>query len=65
MDNHPVLKSLNSHKFYKEKGIKVIDFSPSSDLNLIGDICGKIKKGYEKLVSDFGCINEKHWERVG
>ena len=26
MDNHPVLKSLNSLKFYKEKGIKVSIF---------------------------------------
>ena len=26
MDNHPVLKNLNSLKFYKEKGIKVSIF---------------------------------------
>ena len=30
MDNHPVHKSLNSLKFYKEKGIKVFDFRFSS-----------------------------------
>ena len=36
MDNHPVHKSLNSLKFYKEKSIKVIDFPPySPDLNPI------------------------------
>ena len=29
MDNHPVHKSLNSLKIYKEKGIKVIDFTPN------------------------------------
>ena len=44
MDNHLVHKSLNSFKFYKEKGIKVIDFSSySSDINLIENIWGKIK----------------------
>ena len=36
MDSHPVHKSLNSLKFYKEKDIKVIDFPPySPDLNPI------------------------------
>ena len=41
MDNHPVHKSLNSLKFYKEKGIKVIDFPPYSlDLNPIGKYLG-------------------------
>ena len=45
MDNHPVHKSLNNLKFYKEKGIKVIDFPPySPDLNPIENIWGKIKK---------------------
>ena len=45
MDYHPVYKSLNSLKFYKEKGIKVINFPPySPDLNPIENIWGKIKK---------------------
>ena len=45
MDNHPTHKSLNSLKFYKEKGIKVIDFPPySPDLNPIKNIWVKIKK---------------------
>ena len=45
MDNYPVHKSLNSLKFYKEKGIKVIDFLPYSlELNPIKNIWGKIKK---------------------
>ena len=45
MDNHPVHKSLNSLKFYKEKDIKVINLSPySPDLNSIENILGKIKK---------------------
>ena len=39
MDNHHVHKSLNSLKFYKEKGIKVINFPPySPDLNPIENI---------------------------
>ena len=45
MNNHSVHKSLNSLKFYKEKGIKVIDFPLySPDLNLIENILDKIKK---------------------
>ena len=45
VDDHPVHKSLNNLKFYKEKGIKVIDFPPySPDLNPIENIWGKIKK---------------------
>ena len=63
MDNHPVHKSLNSLKFYKEKGIKVINFPPySPDLNPIENIWGKIKKQImKKRVSDFGCINERYY----
>ena len=39
MNNHLVHKSLNSLKFYEEKGIKVIDFPPySPDLNPIENI---------------------------
>ena len=54
MDNHPVHKSLNSLKFYKEKCIKVIDFPPySPDLNPLENISGKIKnqiiKKYQTL----------------
>ena len=65
MDNHPVHKNLNSLKCYKEKGIKVIDFFPYfSNLNPIENIWGKIKKQIMKKVSDFGHINERHWERV-
>ena len=45
MDDHPVHKSLNSLKFYKEKDIKVIDFPlySSSDLNPIENIWVKSK----------------------
>ena len=69
MDNHPVHKSLNSLKFYKEKGIKVIDFPPySPDLNPIENIWGKIKKQIMKkeyqtlavLMKDI----EKEWDSI-
>ena len=51
-DNHPVHKSLNSLKYYKEKGIKVIDFPPySPDHNPIENILGKIKKQIMKKKS--------------
>ena len=69
IDNHPVHKSLNSLKFYKEKGIKVIDFPPySPDLNPIENICGKIKKQIMKkeyqtlavLMKDI----EKEWDSI-
>ena len=39
MDNNPVHKSLNSLKFYKEKGLRVNDFPPYSlDLNRMENI---------------------------
>ena len=69
MDNHLVHKSLNSLKFYKEKGIKVIDFPPySPDLNPIENIWGKIKKQIMKkeyqtlavLMKDI----EKEWDSI-
>ena len=69
MDNHPVHKSLNSLKFYKEKGIKVIDFPPHSlDLNPIENIWSKIKKQIMKkeyqtmavLIKDIG----KEWDSI-
>ena len=69
MDNHPVHKSLNSPKFYKEKDIKVIDFPPySPDLNPIENIWGKIKKQIMKkeyqtltvLMKDI----EKEWDSI-
>ena len=48
-DNHPVHKNLNSLKFYKEKGIKVIDFPPySPDLNPIENIWGKSRSRLRK-----------------
>ena len=69
MDNHPVHKNLNSLKFYKGKGIKVIDFPPySPDLNSIENIRGKIKKDNMKkeyhtlavLTKDI----EKEWDSI-
>ena len=69
MDNHPVHKSLNSLKFYKEKGIKVIDFPPySPDLNPIENIWGKIKnqimkKEYQTLAVLMKDI-EKEWDSI-
>ena len=69
MDNHPVHKSLNSLKFYKEKGIKVIDFpSYSPDLNPIENIWGKIKKQimkkeYQTLAALMKDI-EKEWDSI-
>ena len=61
MDNHHVHKSLNSLKFYKEKGVKVIDFLPySPDLNSIIIFGVKSRNRLWKRVSDFGCINERY-----
>ena len=69
MDNHLVHKSLNSLEFYKEKGIKVIDFPPySPDLNPIENIWGKIKKQilkkeYQTLAVLMKDI-EKEWDSI-
>ena len=54
MDNHPVHKSLNSLKFFKEKGIKVIDNHPYSlDLNPMKIFGENQETDYEKRVSEY------------